>query len=111
MFASTPWTPYIGAVAQALTAAGLPTLSGWCTPDDTGGFLAWNAGHTAPAHWPDGLALCWHHEDGWGWSDQEATIVGGPLTGLAVDAAPADVARMAAALLEQGPTNAPTPAK
>ncbi|MDP9868479.1 MULTISPECIES: DUF6292 family protein [Streptosporangium] len=90
---------YIGAVAQALTAAGLPPLSGWCTPDENTGFLAWNAGHTAPAHWPQGLALCWHHEHGWSWADQEAEIPRGRLSELAIDAAPADVARVAARLL------------
>lgn len=66
MFMSTPHTGYIGAVAQALNVAGAPPPSGWCTPDDDGGFLAWNTGHTAPAHWPEGVALYRHHEHGWG---------------------------------------------
>lgn len=103
MFLPTRWTGYIGAVAQALTAAGAPPLTGWCTPDD-GGFLAWSAGHTAPAHWPDGLALCWHHERGWGWADQEATAIRGLLPELVVHAAPADVAAAAARLLANGRT-------
>lgn len=86
-------------MAQALTAAGAPPLTGRCTPDDDGGFLAWNAGHTAPAHWPDGLALCWHHEHGWSWADQEAEILQGRLPELALHAAPADVAAVAIRLL------------
>ncbi|MFD8534141.1 hypothetical protein ACFV0L_42710 [Streptosporangium canum] len=103
MFMSTPHTGYIGAVAQAIAAAGLPPLAGWCTPDDDGGFLAWNAGDLTGSRWPDGLALRWHHERGWSWSDQEADTLLGGLPALAVNAAPADVAAVAARLLADQP--------
>lgn len=105
-----PHEPYIDAVLAAMPADVAPA---WCWVDDTEtgddgetmvltAVLTWT-GEANPRLWPHGLLLLWSHEHGWRYAGlrPDGSNDWPTETDLPLWAAPADVAALAAALLDE----------
>lgn len=67
-----PHTPYMAAVAAALSSVGLAPAEWWVAEEDTGAdanrldaVFQWDAGVARREHWPHGVYLTWDQFDGW----------------------------------------------
>mgnify|MGYP001126741791 CR=1 FL=1 len=69
--ADLPHDTYMAAVADALTACGIPP-QWWTSEDDSGAgtdrldaVFRWTGDVVHPEHWPHGVYLSWDQYDGW----------------------------------------------